>query len=430
MFPLKSTFKADDPLASIQANWLNTLANILNDIKGIGCHIDKPAGGEGMGWQIVIDDSDSTQNRPNRFLVVDQTGAGGGVLVYQGIWTRLGIPITLATDPGKEYETVSGIGANDYVYLGLTEAVGVDNDPALNPDYLQVQYGAANPNNSDDTNVYWVLGKFTSSVWKQYWVGDIDDFVAVPDGNSAYDVVGDYRFDSLNYATRAGWHNKNLQIFDWDSHGTATPTTADHFMFQDVSEDNKSLTYCTFETLADEIIGYINDNPGEVEHGNLGGLTDDDHGQYLWKGKSGADKAAAYARNSDSAEHNYLGNSLFIEGLAIVEGDGIRDSTGLRIQMGSSVGDLIGGDGWSTVDFHHHTLMRDSVVQASWDTAGVVDVGPFAAVNLNVVNGVYQHVGVDGVIIADRVGGGIDTGSTHEVRADELQPGDLILVRR
>jgi hypothetical protein len=35
----------------------NRIANILGDITGVGCRIDKPLNGEGYGWRIIVDGS-------------------------------------------------------------------------------------------------------------------------------------------------------------------------------------------------------------------------------------------------------------------------------------------------------------------------------------------------------------------------------------
>ena len=53
---LRNTFRAGMPLR-IVANHRqqNRIANILSDIVGVGCRIEKPINAEGRGWRIVID---------------------------------------------------------------------------------------------------------------------------------------------------------------------------------------------------------------------------------------------------------------------------------------------------------------------------------------------------------------------------------------
>ena len=48
-------FKADDPLRKVaNVKQANRIANILNDITGEGCHIDKPTNAEGLGWRVIV----------------------------------------------------------------------------------------------------------------------------------------------------------------------------------------------------------------------------------------------------------------------------------------------------------------------------------------------------------------------------------------
>ena len=53
---LRDNFKKGDPVR-IVANHTqaNRIANILNDIDGIGCRIEKPTRWDGRGWKIVVD---------------------------------------------------------------------------------------------------------------------------------------------------------------------------------------------------------------------------------------------------------------------------------------------------------------------------------------------------------------------------------------
>jgi len=49
-------FTAGQPVAAVcSVSNLNRIANILEDIQGVGCRIEKPTNAEGHGWQIVID---------------------------------------------------------------------------------------------------------------------------------------------------------------------------------------------------------------------------------------------------------------------------------------------------------------------------------------------------------------------------------------
>jgi len=203
MIPLKANFKAGGAIHEISAEWLNTVATIFNDIQGNGCHIEKPAG-QGYGWKIVIDGPGGSAAVFDRFLGVDQ---GSGILhVYIGAWTRRGFRKTLTPDLGKLYQTLAGIGSDDYVWVKIDG--GSSYDPALTPDSISLDHGATEPDDTSTEGIYWILGKYTSGAWKQYWLGDIDDWVAVPDSEYHKTVIS----QSLEYGT-TGW----LQLFDFDS---------------------------------------------------------------------------------------------------------------------------------------------------------------------------------------------------------------------
>jgi len=184
MFPLKSNFVAGLPLASLEASWLRTVANILNDIDGIGCHIEKTYGGEGMGWKIIVDTDLADLEYP--FKITDN--GGGSVDVKGGSWTRNGTTVTLADT------TLESLGADDYVCIYLISLSGTV-DPALDPYQLSVSSASSIPADGFGTslegyNVVCILGKFTAGVWEQYWKGgNIDDLVLRPDGDP-YDSTG------------------------------------------------------------------------------------------------------------------------------------------------------------------------------------------------------------------------------------------------
>lgn len=49
-------FWPEEPLRKVaNVRQQNRIANILNDIKGVGCTIQKDYGREGRGWKIVVD---------------------------------------------------------------------------------------------------------------------------------------------------------------------------------------------------------------------------------------------------------------------------------------------------------------------------------------------------------------------------------------
>lgn len=55
---LKNTHKPGDPSRLVPSTAdANRIANILQDIVGVGCRIDKPINNDGYGWRIIIDGS-------------------------------------------------------------------------------------------------------------------------------------------------------------------------------------------------------------------------------------------------------------------------------------------------------------------------------------------------------------------------------------
>jgi len=55
---LRNTFKGKEPLRQYCSfRWHNRVANILQNIQGVGLRIEKPTDGEGLGWKIINDGS-------------------------------------------------------------------------------------------------------------------------------------------------------------------------------------------------------------------------------------------------------------------------------------------------------------------------------------------------------------------------------------
>jgi len=58
--PFIRLFKKGDParlVSNVQDH--NRIGNIVNDLQGVGCRIDKPVNGEGRGWRIIVGDGTS-----------------------------------------------------------------------------------------------------------------------------------------------------------------------------------------------------------------------------------------------------------------------------------------------------------------------------------------------------------------------------------
>ena len=53
------TFRRNDPLRKVcNVRQMNRIANILNNIEGVGCRVIKPTDAEGRNWKIIFNGSD------------------------------------------------------------------------------------------------------------------------------------------------------------------------------------------------------------------------------------------------------------------------------------------------------------------------------------------------------------------------------------
>ena len=246
----------------------------------------------------LTDKMDSARFKPFHLSV-----SGDDIRVEVGNWTRLGTKLSLTPDADKTFYTISSPGnpasgnfassTTYYVYLQLEHSTSAK-DPALNPDEVNVYADTAAPADTATLagNKIMVLGTATTDtdgVFKQpnqSWTGGhIDDIAVVPDANSQYNADPDFRYDSISYRTSGALHEDNLQLHDWDN-----PTPAGGFdedndlmMFQDVSEDNKPLSYIKPD---DMVVGtaksaYEADRPsGDWDDGDWEGQMMEWHGNY------------------------------------------------------------------------------------------------------------------------------------------------------
>ena len=230
---------------------------------------------------------------------------GVSIRVRQGSVTRNDSRLTLAVDSGKDWKTLTtdkdgGAFTANTTYIVYVALERNDNQyhPGLAPDQISV-YAVDSvtgiPSGSPVTaNEYIRLGtiatdantKFKQPV-QEWWGGDIDDVVYVPDSNNPYDAAAsspyttpaEYRFNSLELSPRANRHFRDLQIYNWDSPNVVTLATDDYFMFQDTSDNNKSLQYITAQGFLD----WIEENLDLSDSVNGGGIGDWLHESSNWK---------------------------------------------------------------------------------------------------------------------------------------------------
>ena len=90
--PFINLFKPGDPVRNVaNVEDHNRVANILNDLKGIGCRIQKPVNGEGRGWTIIVDGTSDIDPPDNIQIVTSYTnnpppgqanGKYGGIMSF------------------------------------------------------------------------------------------------------------------------------------------------------------------------------------------------------------------------------------------------------------------------------------------------------------------------------------------------------------
>jgi hypothetical protein len=107
MFPLRNDFNSSLPIATLSADFLNTVANILNDLDGIGCHIDRNP--SGYGWKIVIDS------------VID---GGGAIRPEWAQWVSGSTSFTVKYGPLLWGGNTLNAGASDYTVSFSGAAAG------------------------------------------------------------------------------------------------------------------------------------------------------------------------------------------------------------------------------------------------------------------------------------------------------------------
>lgn len=91
-WPVKSDYKGGQALRAVSADDLNTLGNIVNEIEGVNCIIEKSANGK--GWQIIINLDDTCFTVTGENQVIKTNGASGTTLngdtVVNGLITVIG----------------------------------------------------------------------------------------------------------------------------------------------------------------------------------------------------------------------------------------------------------------------------------------------------------------------------------------------------
>ena len=115
-------FLPGDPVAKVcDTRNLNRIANILEDMTGVGIRIEKPTDAEGRGWKLINDGSSDEDNADGSGIPGDFPRPGGGEQVtfltawrldktghYFQVKTRTGYVV----DPGTESDWTNVTDAN------------------------------------------------------------------------------------------------------------------------------------------------------------------------------------------------------------------------------------------------------------------------------------------------------------------------------
>ena len=98
---LKSTHAPGDPSRGVPgAGDANTVANVLNDIQGVGCRIEKPMDRGGLGWHIVVDGSTD--------ISYPDGSTGPTALSFSKAITKVSADSVLKGGAGSQYGTWAG----------------------------------------------------------------------------------------------------------------------------------------------------------------------------------------------------------------------------------------------------------------------------------------------------------------------------------
>ena len=87
---LKNTFKGGEPLRHYcRARWFNRVANVLQDIEGVGCIIRKPTDNEGRGWKIIVGEGDEINAKWAFEVVADTSTTEAAITAYSVLAGRV-----------------------------------------------------------------------------------------------------------------------------------------------------------------------------------------------------------------------------------------------------------------------------------------------------------------------------------------------------
>ena len=172
-FHIKDSFAKGDKINSVDHKWLNTVARVLNHIKGQGCRIIKDR--TGNGWVISVPSSSSGSSSVSfSCSITDATH-----VTYQKGWCYYSRSAgQLFASAAIECKDGSEVPATGYIYVKLDYQTGVFDAPAFQESDPVAEY-------QSETVGVWILcettavensdGVYELSSVLQRWQGDIHE---------------------------------------------------------------------------------------------------------------------------------------------------------------------------------------------------------------------------------------------------------------
>lgn len=414
-----------------------------------------------------------------------QFNDANSVLVHFGQWPRNGQILTMGVDGGQTFKTLSGLNAAStryFITLTLTDST-VQSQDGLFPDTLTVSAELSEPVESNQLNEKMVIALVDTD-----GSGDIDEVIQKVEGNIPDDIgwMGDADTTltavtpytkSIQSKTAGGTHSLEAELFDFVSptaFAGTLDTVSDYVLMRDANRGDASgadLIYVAAGKFADWVETFLVIDGGQVtpftlrhtdtdgtgstpggQNGSIKANTDHDfdywphgstfancYGQSIGRSSTRDSSVAVVQKAIDLTNNQWLRRS---GGSDLVVGDWqagkFFELNGVELSI-----DWFGGslhnpvNSTTSIDYNERwcyddagTTIRISYGNAlaaakpylneNWECRGDFDV---------TAGNDYFHAGVQGITVANWIGGGIVTGTgIVEKLHHEVGPNDKVLV--
>ena len=410
------------------------------------------------------------------------------VKVWDGIWTRNGIPIPLETDVGEDFKTItipSVPSSMYYIRLTLSATGGTVYDHGLVPDELNADLTAVAPTNweaNSTQNRYQSLAIITTdtngdieSITRTMETGDMDDISNIGDTN-----VDNPEWLSLEANPgSADQSYKALQMYE-----VANPSVAPNIIPADDLYpvrhlDTTRIIWATGTNMVNNGLGsLINDyliNNGDfwvqgdtgdntcygesigndsktividldnsqLEDGSANTSLDWSSGECydIGTGNVNLDYNTAYLQNTLGGNWRVLnGTTLDVldTTIASVAGGALNVTGGGFFEKGVWAIKGTADQAVKAVNGTTYVILATATDAAFFSRGtenveicnGTDAIAATGNIKINSTTGDYYHNSNQGASIGSALSGGINYGATHEIQFKNLQPDDYRLVRR